>query len=506
MGEEGSISEPDYNQIQSFLSQAVRNPREDLQGVFIYRRDGQIFSNTTYSAYINYNYDFKNSEWYRQAIAAKGKAVFTGKVNDSRVYNRPQPAFSVFRAIKVYNGPILGVLIIDVNFTGLESIFKNVNLGSNSNIVVLDAQNNIIYSKNKNYLSVLPKVNTSSHTIQYLKADNNELTVNLVDSTNTGWKIVGIASSSEMNHEKTILYQTILMVSAILFVVIVVISVLLSDTLAKPLTILRQLMRKVENGDFNVSYQLLKGSVEISYVGRAFNAMSQKIDELINQVLEIRFKKQEAELNSLKLQIRPHFLYNNLEAIRALAEIDDKKGILDITSALGGMLRYSLSKQDAKVRIQDEIHQIHNYLKIEQIRSGHSLRIEYDLDQALLNCCAIPILLLPVVENCIHHGFDQISGDKHIHILMKPCSEGIFIQIRDNGAGMKPEELDKLNAYLGDVIQQLDFADSGIGLKNLASRIQLEYGASYGISLRSKYQEGMTVQIRIPRVEFEAMK
>jgi two-component system sensor histidine kinase YesM len=500
MQEEGGISAADYNQIKGLISQAIRNPREDLQSVSIYRRDGQIFSSSFYNAVINYEYPFKSSSWYQKAIEANGRVVFTGEENNARIVNRPQSAFSVVRAIKIYNGPVLGVIIIDVNFTGLENIFANVNLGQGSNIVVLDKNKGIVYSKNNLYLDNLSKIETSVKTSQTIKTTNDNLVVHQMHSTNTGWTIVGMVSEVAINKEKNIVYRTILMASAIICLAIVVVSILLSATITKPLTTLRQLMRKVEYGDFNVSYQSLSGNVEISLVGRAFNKMNKKIDELINQVLEIRFKQKEAEINNLKLQIRPHFLFNNLEAIRALAEIGDRKQIVEITSALGGMLRYSLNKQNTTVRISEEITQIKNYLKIEQIRSGDNLHVEYSLDENLLNCYTIPILLQPVVENCILHGFDQILGAKKVNISVRLIDDDILIEIQDNGVGMTADNLTKLNAYLTDEISELQFGNFGIGLKNLNSRIQLEYGTSYGLSIVSEYGKGMLVQIHIPRI------
>jgi len=501
MSETGSISNTDFNRIQDLLSQAIRNPRDDLQSVFIYRRDGQIFSSSIYNADINYQYRFQSSAWYRQAIAANGKVVFTGKVNDSRIINRPEPAFSVARAIKIYNGPILGVIIIDVNFTGLESIFKNVDLGKHSNIVVMDRNKNVIYSKNGNYIDFLPATDLSRKGTHTVKADRDKLIVNAIDSANTGWKIIGVVSESDINRGRNLLYRTILIVSAAVIAAVVIVSVLLSDTITKPLRTLVRLMGRVENGDFNVSYQSLNGNLEFSLVGRAFNKMNQKIDELIHQVLEIRIKQKEAELNNLKLQIRPHFLFNNLEAIRALAEIGDREGIVEMTAALGGMLRYSLTKQDAEVRLRDEIGQIRKYLRIEQIRSGNTLEVAYDLDESLLGCSTIPILLLPVVENCILHGFDRADGPKRIHIAVKPCREGISIRIRDNGMGMTASDLKQLRAYLSEEADALAFGNFGIGLKNLNSRIGLEYGSPYGLSLDSEYGKGTTVQITIPRIE-----
>jgi two-component system sensor histidine kinase YesM len=84
---------------------------------------------------------------------------------------------------------------------------------------------------------------------------------------------------------------------------------------------------------------------------------------------------------------------------------------------------------------------------------------------------------------------------------VKPCREGISIRIRDNGMGMTASDLKQLRAYLSEEADALAFGNFGIGLKNLNSRIGLEYGSPYGLSLDSEYGKGTTVQITIPRIE-----
>ncbi|WP_339234153.1 sensor histidine kinase [Paenibacillus sp. FSL R5-0517] len=491
-----SVSTSDYYQVQGLLVQAIRNPREDLQSVFIYRRDGQIFSSAIYNANINDQYNFKDSEWYHKSVKANGKVVFMGKANDPRILNRPEPTFSIARAIKIYNGPIIGVIIIDVNFTGFASIFQNVNLGNNSNIVVLDQNKHVVYSKNEHYLSVASEVGPDKPNVQ---AEGEQLIISQIQSEKTGWSIMGIVSETELNQGKATVYKLIFTVAAIVFFVILMVSVFLSNTITKPLRTLRRLMGRVERGDFNVAYNSLDENVEISQVGRAFNKMNQRIDELINQVLEIRYKQKEAELNNLKLQIRPHFLYNNLEAIRALAEMGDREGITEMTSALGGMLRYSLNKQDTKVTLRQELEQVQNYIKIEKIRSGDSLVVHYDVDTDLLDCMTIPILIQPIVENCIHHAFNHSTGVKQIELAILAKGDDMVICLKDNGIGITAERLTQLSAYLRDDVEELPSANFGIGLKNVHTRIQLEYGPTYGLFLFSEYQKGMIVELHIPK-------
>lgn len=484
--------------VQNVITRAISNPREDLQGVFIFRDDGEVFWRSLYNAEIDTTQKFQTSKSYLRAFSNNGQAVFMGADNDLPILNRPKSAFSVARSIKLYNGPVLGTIIIDVNYNGLEQLFNRVDLGGKSNFVVLGDDGEIIYSKNDLYHDGIASIQDLDNVSRQLRIGKEDVIVSSQTSHVTGWKVVGIVSKTELFSTIQIVRTVLIVISVLLTVLLTLSCILIAHSITGPLRNLKRLMQEVVKGNYNVTFQT-NGRNEVSEVGRVFNKMSREINDLVNQVLKVRYQQKEAELRYLKLQIRPHFLFNNLETIRALAELDERKGIIDITRALGSMLRYSIRKQDGLVPLAEEIKQIENYLLIEQIRAGDTLHVEYDIDESIHGCYIPPLILQPIVENCFHHGFRYKMSDKRILITARLEQGQIVIEVQDNGCGMDQTTIEKLERMLNKR-QENEEAMSGIGLQNVHSRIALTFGAQYGLQIDSIFDEQTTLRVVLPHL------
>src|SRR5690606_28182388 len=130
----------------------------------------------------------------------------------------------------------------------------------------------------------------------------------------------------------------------------------------------------------------------------------EQIESLIQQVADIRVKQTEAELNELKAQINPHFLYNTLESIRALADLNDQFEIMEAVSSLGNLFRYSIESRNQLVKLRDELNHVQNYFNLLRICSEQPLRLIIDAHESVLDAHTLPIMLQPVIENAIRHG------------------------------------------------------------------------------------------------------
>src|SRR5690606_16038579 len=171
-------------------------------------------------------------------------------------------------------------------------------------------------------------------------------------SDTTGWTLIGMLPVHELNKEIFTMRNMIFLLLLLMIIGTVFASVYLSRGMTKPLIQLKKRLREIQLGNFNVTTPIPRNSnEEISTVLTAFNNMSQHIEDLIHQVAEVKVRQKEAELNQLKAQIRPHFLYNTLESIRALAELKDNYDVAEVTSSLGNLLRYSIQSHNKLVRI-----------------------------------------------------------------------------------------------------------------------------------------------------------
>ena len=198
-----------------------------------------------------------------------------------------------------------------------------------------------------------------------------------------------------------------------------------------------------------------------------------------------------AQLNALRLQLQPHFLFNTLNTISSLMEISIKDA-QKMVSKLGNLLRTVLEKDRRHtISLRDELLFIKSYLDIEQVRFQDRLDIRYDIDPATLDAQVPSLLLQPLVENAIKHGFARKTGSGYIQVQSLRLPSGtIRLQVADDGKGC--------TASLEQILEK------GIGLRNVIDRLKLIYKDNYRFSLRSGEQEGFTVQIELPEVKPEA--
>ena len=489
---------------ESIISQSLINPREDLQSVFLYRDDGRLIFISRENESLNENYDFHTSYWYAKAAEGNGKAVFLGPYRDTRFAERQDRFISVTRLIKSYDShKVLGAILIDADYSGLESLFNLVDLGDKANLVVLDQDNRMIYQQNDQYLPFVSEVNLDAAASGKQSLNNGNIMSSYSRSSLTGWKVVGLVSSQSLNKDILTMRNLIFMLTLCMFAAVGFASIAFSHHISKPLFQLKRLMNEVQRGNFNVSMPKTRSEDEIGIVANAFNNMSSRIQELIHQNAEVRVQQKQAELNHLKSQIRPHFLYNTLESIRSLAELREYYEIARLTTSLGEILRYSIRSHDQLVTIRSELYQVQNYLSIQENCASFPLRWVIDVEPSLLDAYTMPLLIQPIVENAVGHGFDGIDREGRIVLSASRMERDMLIEITDNGIGMPQQTVQALNEALSAVgpAPPLQEADRfGIGLLNVAYRLHLLFGDPYGMMLESEEGVGTTVFMRVPYI------
>lgn len=496
-----------YNtkRVESILLSSMLNPREDLRSVFVYRNDGRVMFISRGQVYLNEHDRYHHSLWYRKALEAGGKAVFVTNDPGNRFAVKPKNMFSIARLIKTYDQKILGAIIIDADFSGLEAIFREINLGECSNLVVLNQDHEIIYRQNDQFTNLLDKESISSIAaiqsgMTELKTDRDSILAAIGESRLTGWKIVGLIEARELNKPFAALRNTLWWLSLSIIIAIIIVSLFFSRMITRPLVHLTRLMRDMQRGKFDVKMPELKQQDEISLVATTFNKMIEQIESLIQQVADIRVKQTEAELNELKAQINPHFLYNTLESIRALADLNDQFEIMEAVSSLGNLFRYSIESRNQLVKLRDELNHVQNYFNLLRICSEQPLRLIIDAHESVLDAHTLPIMLQPVIENAIRHGHRETVQERLIHCKAVQQENDLKITVTDNGKGMPAPIVEQLNRELAEAMENLDRNRriAGVGLSNVAHRIALTFGKPYGIRIESEENQGTVVTIHVP--------
>lgn len=218
--------------------------------------------------------------------------------------------------------------------------------------------------------------------------------------------------------------------------------------------------------------------------------------------------RKHAELLALQNQINPHFLYNTLEGIRSEALIAGLDTVAEMTEALASFFRYTISKLDQLVTLEDELENIETYFIIQQFRFGERLRLRIVYDEsdwkALFKCKLPKLTLQPIVENAIVHGIERKIAPGQITIRLDMTEKRLMIRILDDGVGMDEETLlwlnKRLNAISFDYIKPQRDGKGGIALLNVNNRIRLLFGEEYGICVQSKQNVGTDVELTLPRI------
>ncbi len=226
-------------------------------------------------------------------------------------------------------------------------------------------------------------------------------------------------------------------------------------------------------------------------------------DQLLNA------NKRQAQYLALQNQINPHFLYNTLDSIRSEAMLEGNDTVAEMTEALATFFRYTISKVENMVTLEEELENAKVYFLIQKHRFEDrvNLEIEYDREDEFLLRCLLPKLTIqPVVENSIIHGIEHKLGSGTIRIVLKCTERRLIIEINDDGVGMPPEVLERLNHQLNQPVFesiQLSKDKGGIAIANVNNRIHLIFGEEYGMTVYSTPDVGTDTVIALPLITSE---
>ncbi len=234
------------------------------------------------------------------------------------------------------------------------------------------------------------------------------------------------------------------------------------------------------------------GNDEIGALSVSINHMIRRIGELSNlNAREVR-ESQRTAYDMLAAQIHPHFIYNTLENLRMMAEINDDQEVADQLYALGRMLRLSISDASSMGEVSMEIEHARMYLQLQKMRLNNQL--EYTIEPAgdeILHVKCPRFLLQPLVENALKHGFQQKNRPGRIVISTGTYERGIWLRVFNDGTGLTPERLEEVREGLRQN-QPILHTRGGIGLVNVNSRLKLFFGPDAGITIESTPGEGTT--------------
>ncbi|MBO7744848.1 sensor histidine kinase [Paenibacillus sp. MWE-103] len=325
--------------------------------------------------------------------------------------------------------------------------------------------------------------------------------ISAYDLDRSGWVLVSVKSWQSLTSENVRFVQWIGGITLLCLVFAILFNIFFVSGVAKSIIRVVRKMRLVEQGMLDIRVPA-KGKDETVLLARSFNSMVETIGRLLTEVRQEQERKQRAEMMLMQAQIKPHFLFNTLESINALAAQNEGGKIMAMVRRLSILLRTSMHHSET-ITIREEVEHVRSYLEIQKYRFEDMFVYELDAADEALDCTILKLTLQPLVENSIQHGFEGLPYAGMIRIAVKAGADALVFELTDNGIGMDEAALKRINGLERSGASRANPAEQGerrgLGLHNVADRLRIHYGPKYGLRLCSAPGHGTVIRITIPK-------
>lgn len=440
-------------------------------------------------------------DWFNQArTAGLGETVFS-RPHVQNLYPGEYPwVVSVTRKVRYWQDdlPHTGILMADMRLEPLEDICRSVTLGDTGYLYILDDSGNIIYHPEQKLMSLelISEENILSEDTQ--SEDQSMVLAQTIEGTN--WKLTASVTSDDVAKYSTAFISRVTWVVIALTAGVLLVALWLSMRIVQPLTDIQVSMQRIErNLDDNRMSLPEEGFAEYASLAHSYNVMLRRIRGLMQETVDRQEQLRRMEIGALQEQINPHFLYNTLDSIVRVMETGRTPEAIEMVQALAKLFRLSINNGDYFLTVEQEMDYARNYLTIQQVRYKKRFKYELYMDESIKDLPCPKIILQPLIENSLKHGMSDMPG---CTLIVRARQEGynIVLSVEDDGLGIPPEKLKKLQEMLRDDSNiMVKKSRYGIGLRNTNRRIKLLYGSDYGLTIESEVEERTCVTITFPK-------
>ncbi len=442
-------------------------------------------------------------QWYRTALAQKGLVIWD-YIQDNR---NGRYYLSLIRKVDFLKQRTSGVLVVNVNTNELNSILKQETFET----LIVDENDNIVASNRADTLGRtladidFKAVTAAEHGLYDVTIDGKPFKM-LIENWQPGGslnslRIISIFSVDSIVQEPNRII--LLAASVIIFALIMAILLIyyFSRLLTGRMLQLSKHISKVSSGNLGATL-VIDGKDEIGQLARQFNHMVRNIGDLMNEVQEsnrqknaILLKQNEIKFKMMASQINPHFLFNALESIRMKAHLRGQADISQVVRLLGKMIRKNLEVGNGMISLQSELETVSCYLGLQKFRYDDRLAYELDVDPRADAVQIPPLIIQPLVENCVLHGLENRMDGGMVRVDIRIEDGQLKVQVSDNGTGISKARMQQIRQMLEN---KDDYETNNIGMRNIHMRLQLTYGPEYGLTLASQPGYGTQISFAIP--------
>ena len=461
----------------------------DLVSAILVTKDGNLIS-TDPELTMKTSADMMKEKWYQDAIHKGAMPILTPARRTISHTTGEKWVISIMQEVVDKDGKNLGVVRLDIGYKTLEAYLDQLQLGKEGFTFIVDANHDFVYHPKKAVYSSHVEMKAMA---LYLSVKNGyvkskQAYVSQYQIPNSGWTLIGVSSMEQLHAVQTQILWSFIGTGLFALGVCLIGIWFVLRLWIKPLRDLQATILKVGSGHSDLRANET-GSPELVDLARQFNIMLDRIDQLMIAVKEEEQNVRKYELQALSSQINPHFLYNTLDTIVWMAEFNDSKRVVKVTKSLAKYFRLALNQGHEQISLKDEIDHVRQYLFIQKQRYGEKLQYEIkELKQ--YDDYKIPKLILqPLVENAIYHGIKEMNRQGRIRVSVSENDTQLIVSIYDNGRGFVASET--TNATLVRL--------GGVGLKNVDQRLQLQFGKSYHMEIKTEENTYTEIRLYFPR-------
>ena len=499
----------DSDSLDAQMALLYENNRDSLVSIAVFAQSGELVSATPLAT-LKKSVAPQRQDWFAAAVDRIENLHFSTP-HVQNLFEDPDYRYrwvvSLSRQVELTRAGSIegGVLLVDMSFSGIEQICKDVELASSDGyLYLIDGDGEIIYHPRQQliYAGLLEENNRTaagyedgSHAETFGGA-KRQVTVKTVGYT--GWKLVGVVPADNIwdNYGQLLLFFLFVVLFSIFLLVFV--NLHLSERISVPIKTLERAVKELEAGREEVDIDV-SGPYEIERLGHSIRSMVSTMRHLMDDIIEQEAQKRRSELDVLQSQINPHFLYNTLDSVVWMTENGRTDEAILMVTSLARFFRISLSRGSNIIPIADELEHARHYLTIQKMRYKNKFSAVIAAEDGVEGLYTIKLIVQPILENAIYHGMAYADGDGEIAVRARRDGEDVVIEVADNGPGMPEEMVERLldQSYAAAPGTK----GSGIGLRNVHQRIRLTFGEEYGLAIHSEPDAGTTVCIRLPVLE-----
>ncbi|WP_308635398.1 cache domain-containing sensor histidine kinase [Paenibacillus silvisoli] len=507
------------SQYEKNLGKIMFQQHPALSMIMLYGKDG-----TQFRSYRNDPTTFKKITYdmlqqhaiYPEIKRLAGRPKWIGPYEQPELTGTGATLFTQLRVVldvDTFNDS--GLMVTQVKSDEIDNMLRDFTLSgeqqtqtryliiNDEGLVMLDSSHQLEGKLTKSQTQ-LPLQKTARYASYRTMFDHQDSLVSAYNLDRSGWVLLSVKSWESLTSENIRFVQWIGGITLLCLIFAILFNIFFVSRVAKAIIRVVRKMRLVEQGMLDTRVPTSGGKDETVLLARSFNSMVETIGRLLSEVRTEQERKQRAEMMLMQAQIKPHFLFNTLESINALAAQNEGSKIMQMVRRLSILLRTSMHHSET-INVRQEIDHVRSYLEIQKYRFEDVFSYELSIPDEALEYTILKLTLQPLVENSIQHGFEGLPHVGLISISVHLEDGSVIFTIADNGIGMNEEALKRINGLTPELERDLDLNVAeqgerrGLGLRNVADRLRIHYGSPYGLMLCSQEGYGTTIRIKIPR-------